>query len=108
MNKTQIRVAVKALERIHEEFSESMYMDEAMDGSGDCGDLILRHNVNHYYPRVKTILAKIETTSSELRTYLRAWVQCYPWDATEKYRENYYSRYESALDFLSFISDYSE
>lgn len=41
-NKQNIRRALKAIEELIEEVDRGMYIDNAMDGSGECGGMIAR------------------------------------------------------------------
>lgn len=66
----RIRTALKALRVIDSIVSEGMYMDQMMDGSGDCGHLIYESWEKWINNKVSEILGKLNLTLSELEEWV--------------------------------------
>jgi len=73
LNKKNIRKALKSTETLLSQMYEGMYMDNLMDGSGECGGMISEGWVNWLNRQIQKVLADTGLTLSELEETSLAW-----------------------------------
>ena len=67
MNKeTQIRKALKEIQTLSDAMSEGMYMDNAMDGSGECGGIIADGWNRWFQTQVNNVMIHHNLTLTEV------------------------------------------
>lgn len=72
MNTNQkVRALRKIIRKISNEHQEWMYMDLAMDGSGDCGSMICRFHQETEQKRQQALFHKIGMTAEEYEKHLK-------------------------------------
>lgn len=73
VNKSNIRKALKSIEAISETMEQGMYMDNAMDGSGECGGIIANSWVKWFNHQLAHVLADNGVTLKEVMETADAW-----------------------------------
>lgn len=72
-NKQSIRKAFKSIEKLSETMEQGMYMDNAMDGSGECGGIIFNGWVNWFNRQLSRVLVDNQVTLDELKKTANEW-----------------------------------
>ena len=74
-NKRNIRKALKAIEKLSTEMEQGMAMDNAMDGSGECGGIIAHGWSLWFNNQINKILAEAGVTLEEIKKTTDAWAK---------------------------------
>ena len=72
-NKQNIRKALKTIEELSNRMAEGMYMDNAMDGSGECGSIIADGWVKWFNRQLAQVLADNGVTLQEVMETADMW-----------------------------------
>lgn len=73
MNKKNVKQAIKEIIILSDEMEIGISMDNAMDGSGECGDIILRSWILWFNKKLSDILKKHNVTMSEILICSQEW-----------------------------------
>jgi len=74
-NKKNIRKALRAIENLSDIMDRGMYMDNAMDGSGECGGIIANGWCNWFNKQLTAVLAETGVTLEEIQTVTADWAK---------------------------------
>ena len=84
INKQDFRAIVKSLRKISENYLEEDYIENALDGSGDCANAIHYSLISKYKPKVEDIFKKYDITFNDFRRNIIPWVnkehKCHPYN----------------------------
>jgi hypothetical protein len=75
LNKQNIRKSLKAIEKLSEEMENGMNMDFAMDGSGECGRIIIQGRINWFNRELQKILTDNNLTFNEVEKITNEWAK---------------------------------
>lgn len=75
MNKQNIRKALKQINKLSEQMSVGMYMDDQMDGSGECGRFIYEGWCSWFNAEVEQVLAETGVTLEQLFRVTDEWAK---------------------------------
>ena len=74
-NKQNIRKVLKSIEALSETMEQGMYMDNAMDGSGECGGIIADGWVKLFNRQLAQVLVENGVTLQEVKETAHAWTE---------------------------------
>ena len=72
-NKKNIRKALKQIESLSEQMNTGMYMDNLMDGSGECGGIIFNGWCKWFNTQLEKVLAETGVTLQEIYKTTDEW-----------------------------------
>jgi hypothetical protein len=74
-HKANIRKALKKIEKLSQVMERGMEMDFAMDGSGDCGGIIVTGWCNFFNRQLEKTLAETGVTLEEIQKVTAEWAK---------------------------------
>ena len=70
-----IKQAIRSIEKLTNQMSEGIYMDNLMDGSGECGGMIVNGWSNWFTSRVDNILSEHQLTIEDVKRTCDEWAR---------------------------------
>jgi len=75
VNNQNIRKALKQIEKLYAAMERGMDMDFAMDGSGDCGRMIVQSWTNWFNNQIRRILEENNVSLQQVQETADAWAK---------------------------------
>ena len=72
-NKNNIRKALREISNLSDQMHQGMYMDNAMDGSGECGGIIADGWTNWFNRQLTNVLSTNGVTLTEIEEVTNTW-----------------------------------